>query len=65
MGECQSAENIPAEAVNTFFFEAKAKTWFLQPPNFYNSVTRAVAERLGPFKFDEDAESDQVLKGPV
>jgi len=41
------------------------KTYHLEPPNFYNDITREVATRLGPFEYNDDLPNQFITKGPI
>lgn len=64
MGECESCQNIDKDQVNTIVVDLSAQE-DLQPADFYNATTKAVAKRLGPFKYDEDSGLTFVSKGPI
>lgn len=42
-----------------------AKSYHLEPPNFYNEITREVATKLGPFEYHDEETGSFITKGPI
>ena len=64
MGECQSCQNVEPEVANAVIVGGE-REYVPTPTDFYSETTRAVARRIGEFKYDEDDTGGLVKKGPV
>ena len=61
---CDSCTSAEAEDRNTIILDSN-KNYHLEPHNFYNEITKEVASKLGPFKYNDEETRQYITKGPV
>jgi hypothetical protein len=64
-GACESCQSVEGENNNTLLVNLAEEDTHLQPEDFYNAATKEIANRLGPFKYDNDDIPPFVTKGPI
>ncbi len=63
-GQCESCKNVNDDA-NTLTIDPLASNFDLQPHEFYNDLSREIAKKLGPFKYDNEDVKNISFKEPV
>ena len=60
MGNCEVCKNVELDT-NTLIVDTNP----LEPADFYNDKTRAVAKKIGPFQCSDDQIPPYITKGPI
>ena len=61
---CEACTSAEADDKNTIVLDSN-KSYNLEPASFYNEITRQIATKLGPFKYNDDEKGQYVTKGPI